>query len=88
MRELLGEPSVKQQTVWRYDISPIEKYRYDNTNNIDIEGLEKGYIQAQLFTHWSKEGEIEKIELWYTKDGRIFTYYLYPNGSTAGTIYE
>jgi hypothetical protein len=95
VKSLLGEPSVErtnddsQQAVWRYDISPIQGYEYDDLNKIDVKGLEQGYIKAQLLVHWSNEDKVAKIELWYTdKDKHIFTYYLNQDGSTAGALYE
>lgn len=96
VKGLLGEPSVErtiddsQQAVWRYDISPIQGYKYDNLDEIDVKGLEQGDIKAQIFIHWSNEGKVEKIALWYTNDNDkwIHVNYLYKDGSTTEAIYE
>lgn len=94
VKGLLGEPSVErtnddsQQAVWRYDISPIQGYKYDDLNKIDVKGLEQGDIKAQIFIHWSNEGKVERIALWYTKDKWIHVNYLYEDGSTTDAIYE
>jgi hypothetical protein len=95
VKELLGEPTAertnddKQQAVWRYDISAAHGYQY-NGLNIDIKGLQQGNINAQLIVNWSKEGKVNKIELWYTqgKDRQIYTHYVYPDGTTGGAMYE
>jgi hypothetical protein len=95
VKELLGQPAAErtnddnQQAAWRYDISPAVGYQYGGLN-IDVKGLEQGKIGAQLIVYWSKAGRVDKIELWYihTKSGKIVTHYVYPDGSTAGAIYE
>src|SRR5690242_19915065 len=87
VKGLLGEPNVERtdddlhQAVWRYDISPIQGYSYENLDKIDVNGLDQGKIQAQLFVYWSNEGKVDKVALWFTdKDKRIYTYYLYQDG--------
>jgi hypothetical protein len=95
VKELLGQPVVErtnddnQQAAWRYDISPASGYQYGGLT-IDSKGLEQGEIGAQLIVYWSKEGKVDKIELWYkhTKSGKIVTYYVFPDGTTGGAIVE
>ncbi|SED10730.1 hypothetical protein [Paenibacillus sp. GP183] len=95
VKELLGQPVAErtnddmQKAGWRYDISPSSDYHYDGLN-IDLKGLEQGKVGAQLIVNWTNESKVDKIELWYkdTKSGKIVTYYVYSDGSTAGAIYE
>ncbi|WJH36619.1 copper amine oxidase N-terminal domain-containing protein [Paenibacillus sp. CC-CFT747] len=96
VKKLLGEPSVErtnddsQQAVWRYDLSPVEGYTYEDLHKIDVTGLEQGKIKAQLIMHWSDEGQVDRTALWYktSEDKWIHVYYLYEDGSTTEALYE
>ncbi|TXK75475.1 stalk domain-containing protein [Paenibacillus sp. N3.4] len=96
VKGILGEPSVSrtnddmQKAIWRYDISPIKGYKYDELDNIDVTSLENSDIKAQLLVNWSNEDKVETITLWYTttEDKWIHVYYLYKDGSTTEALYE
>ena len=79
----------QQQAVWRYDISPSSDYLYEGLT-IDRNGLQQGKIGAQLIIHWTHEGKIDNLELWFkdNKTGTITTYYMDANGSTNEGAYE
>jgi hypothetical protein len=55
-----------------------------------VKGLTDGKLGAQIIVRWTNEGKINEVVMWYKepKSGFIETYYLYPDGSTAGAIYE
>jgi hypothetical protein len=97
-KQVLGDPSFltyidsSRQQVWRYDIGAKSGYQYGGLNT-DTSGLQKGDLDAQLFINWSANGQIDRYDLWYVKkaaDGsrKIYTYIVYPDGSTAGALYE
>ena len=98
VKQSLGDPSFltlidsSRQQVWRYDIGAKAGYQFGGLNT-DTDGLKKGDLEAQLFINWSAGGQIDRYDLWYVKkaaDGsrHIYTYIVYPDGSTAGALYE
>jgi hypothetical protein len=97
MKNIFGEPSAiimddKQGVWWRYDISAKPNYKYNHGQDFDINGLEKGDLNAQLYVKWSKEEKIDHIALGYTQgqdtQRRIYFHYVLPDGSTPGGLYE
>ncbi|UJF36033.1 copper amine oxidase N-terminal domain-containing protein [Paenibacillus hexagrammi] len=89
VKELLGMPSIEQEEVWRYDLSPVDKYTWREIDHIDVHGLENGDLQAQIIIHWTPQQLIQDVEMWYTdQEGHLMTYYLYQDGSTASALYE
>jgi hypothetical protein len=97
VKSIMGEPSAinideKQEVWWRYDISAKPNYKFNHGQDIDINGLEKGDLDAQLYINWSKEEKIQQIALGYTKGQdikrRIYLNYVLPDGSTPGGLYE
>jgi hypothetical protein len=100
VKSILGEPSTniiddkKQEEWWRYDISAKPNYKFNQgqKHDIDINGLENGDLDAQLYINWSKDKKIQLIALGYTqgqdKKRRIYLNYVLPDGSTPGGLYE
>ncbi|MEK8128088.1 stalk domain-containing protein [Paenibacillus filicis] len=99
VKQLFGDPdqvtwvdSSNQQT-WRFDIGAKAGYRFGSLNETDVRGLEKGDLDAQLFISWNPSGQVDRYDLWYAKrapsgERRIYTHIVYPDGSTAGALYE
>ncbi|CAG7653585.1 stalk domain-containing protein [Paenibacillus allorhizosphaerae] len=98
VKQALGDPSFltlidsSRQQVWRYDIGAKTGYQFGGLNS-DTAGLKKGDLEAQLFINWTAGGQIDRYDLWYVKkaaDGsrQIYTHIVYPDGSTAGALYE
>ncbi|MGF7035964.1 hypothetical protein J2T17_007015 [Paenibacillus mucilaginosus] len=97
VKKLLGSPAAertagdRQKAVWRYDFAAAAGYGYD-AFAIDRSGLEEGSLQGQLLVTWSEAGSVERIEMWYPKvqgsERRLYTHYLYPDGSSGGALIE
>lgn len=78
---------------WRFDVGTKSSYNYNNTNIGDEAGLLEGKIASQLFLVWDVNGELKKINLWYTKINglkqvQVHVFNAYPNGTTTDSIYE
>ncbi|TVY08456.1 stalk domain-containing protein [Paenibacillus cremeus] len=98
VRKVLGDPTSltyldsSRQQVWRYDLGAKAGYQSGGLT-ADTTGLDKGDLDAQLFIKWSPGGLVDRYDLWYVKKGAdgsrsIYTYIVYPDGSTAGAKYE
>lgn len=98
VKAVLGDPAFvtwigsSQQQVSRFDFGAKADYQYGGLNS-DVQGLEQGALDAQLFIRWTSGGQIDRYDLWYVQKGtdgtrHIYTYIVYPDGSTAGALYE
>lgn len=67
-------------------------YKYNHGQDFDMNGFEKGDLNAQLYIKWSIQKEIEHIGLGYTQgqdeQRRIYFQYVLPDGSTPEGLYE
>ncbi|SDE29983.1 Copper amine oxidase N-terminal domain-containing protein [Paenibacillus sp. UNCCL117] len=99
VKQLFGNPDQvtwvdsSNQQIWRFDFGAKPGYRFGSLNEADVQGLEKGELEAQLFVGWNSAGQVDRYDLWYVKTGtggerRIYTYIVYPDGSTGGALYE
>ncbi|MED4601560.1 stalk domain-containing protein [Paenibacillus validus] len=99
VKRWFGDPSQvtwidsSSQQIWRYDLGAKTDYRFGSLNETDVQGLKRGDLDAQLFIRWNGEGQVDRYDLWYTSradngERHIYTHIVYPDGSTAGALYE
>ncbi|MFS0674595.1 hypothetical protein [Ornithinibacillus sp. 179-J 7C1 HS] len=70
--------------IWRYDFGAIGGYIYnEGYDHADIEGMQRGIIQAQLFVEWNTNNNVEAYTvLFLNSDERtIYFYELMPDGT-------
>ncbi|MCZ8515715.1 stalk domain-containing protein [Paenibacillus filicis] len=98
VKAVLGDPSFvtwidsSRQQVSRYDFGAKSDYQFGGLNS-DVTGLRQGTLDAQLFIRWTPNGQVDRYDLWYVQKGSdgtrsIYTYIVYPDGSTGGALYE
>lgn len=97
VKRWFGDPSFvtriepASQQVWRYDVGAKQGYQHGGLST-DTEGLKKGDLAAQLFLTWNASGQLERYDLWYMAEQngekRIFSYIVYPDGSTGGVLQD
>lgn len=82
---------------WRLDIGASADYEYkpEVASKVDIEGLQKGKLAAQLYITWDSDMRVKGVSLWYTDgtknqqgDMQIYVYNLFPDGETSDAMYK
>ncbi|UOQ92869.1 hypothetical protein MUO14_21080 [Halobacillus shinanisalinarum] len=89
--EVLGEDKsavinmLDGSSTWRYDINTVKGYSFETKYDIvDIEDIQSGDIQLQVFIGWNKESnKINRIAAYYLnkKNKRVYEYRMYPDES-------
>ncbi|RSK27657.1 hypothetical protein EJF36_12650 [Bacillus sp. HMF5848] len=76
--------SYDDSDMWRYDIGTKEGYQSpdDEYDTGDIQGLQNGSIQAQLFISWNEENRVRNYSIIYydSNDSKVYDYRVFSDG--------
>ncbi|WP_426449871.1 stalk domain-containing protein [Paenibacillus sp. S-38] len=97
VRDALGEPSFSalldsSRQQWRYDIGAKSGYQNSGGVSADIEALQRGDLQAQIFVSWNAAGEVDRYELWIAGASEggthpVSVHIVYPDGTSSTSEY-
>lgn len=96
VKKLLGDKYAKVASamdnaqVWRYDIEPKDGYKFESPDDsVDIEGIEKKKLKAQLFITWDKEAKkTDGASFAYLDEKKNKIYNYYAGGELDGKLDE